>query len=230
MLNPLDYGYPVTRMRQFMLAHRFCKLYLRISCHAESMRTLFHRRCMVDARVFFKAPQSAVSRAYDHLAVARFLPTGDWGIEGLLAPGRLKRLKAYQRLAAQDNKSFVIVDLNQHATFWRRPSAVCPALLRKNFLFAITFMPGRRAVNRPMLTCEKLAVQGLPILLPRNHYLVELLPRRLQFGRLSRAEARLGTDNPIELMAGNGQHMACLGSVLFIVLVGFEVQTCVDVG
>lgn len=224
--NPSDDGFPCDRRRKFMVATRRATLRALIPCTEDTARALFNRQCMLDGRVYFRAPKSEVLAFLDQMAAQRFLPPGEWRMEDLLDYGQRKRFLSYRKIAQSCGKLFIIVDLNQNPAFWRRLGSTCPPLLRRSSLCGITLMSSKVQVTRPLLVCESFGVQAVPVLLPKSHFLSALLPRLLRFASFRQTRLGQGEVSMTEYksMAGNGQHLASIGSVLVLSVMGFA--TC----
>lgn len=222
-LTPKTFGFPCDRRRLFMIITNRARVAFRVDMTQKLFTELFARRCVADARMFLRAPRSDIRRQLDKLAEQNFLPGaselegGEWPFEVLLDRSRLKRLEGYERLALASNRGFFVADLNQNPAFWRRVLATAPALLRGSWPVAVVPKSKKR---RPILMCEEFAIQGIPVLLPRNHFLTTMLPAKLRYSQLraSLHGTNSITEKEYRSMAGNGQHAACIGSCLLVAL------------
>eukprot|EP00974_Lingulodinium_polyedra_P001286 123312-Lingulodinium_polyedra.AAC.1 len=229
LVNPRNFGFPCDRQRKFMVAVKRSRLRVVVPFSKDNVTSLFHKRCMTDARMYFRAPRSDVKAHLSRIAKARFLPDGQWNMEDLLDFSKRASLDGYRRLAWSQRRSFFVCDLNQRPAFWKKATPFCGALLRTGQLFGVTTSPKqcKRVINRPMLMCEMFGVQGLPVLLPRVHPLTSLLPKRLRFSMLRAAAAGKGRISEVALksMAGNGQHISSIGCALVLTLLGTELKS-----
>ena len=226
-MNPKDFGYPSDRQRVYMIITRRRGVRIHDELNQDLFQRMFYKRCVTDARIFFRAPASEVRMHINSLAEASSLPTGEaitWPLELVLPRSQLKRLEGFERLGQTQSRRFFICDVNQNPSFWKRVTARVPALLRNSCLVAVLARTSEESgiewERKPMLMCEEFGVQAIPTLLPSTHYLTSLLPRKLRFSALRSATRKESSirEREYRSMAGNGQHAANIGAALLIVI------------
>ena len=229
--SPKDQGIPVARVRQYVLAVRK-DIIIMEPYNDETFQAVFARRLLLDASVFFRAPNSRVlsekSKAFEkrpHLVDDTSAVTCSWS-ELLMASHRV-RLTGYLEIATEKQMAFFVADLNQRPHFMQ-PSSICPALLRHGHVYGRTLdAAGTRAhIDRPMLVEELLATQCIPVLMPAKHPLTQVVPRLLRFRATSGAGPNL-TESQYKALVGNGMVLAQVGVPLLMAL--FSVQSLVSV-
>lgn len=218
MVDPIKYGIPSSRRRKFMICVRTTGMDLYIPICQELVDISFHRRLVIDARIYFRSPQSSLRRLVrkesgrrqeqHHSAWPKILDEATRAIRD-----------GYVGLAG--NSKFYICNLYQRPAFWKTVSHVMPALLRKSKLYAVMESRNKhRRWERPVMIEELFAAQGVPTLLPKTHPLTSLLPKLLRFNHTQASLIGKGriTESEYRSMAGNGQHTSSVGSMLLLVL------------
>eukprot|EP00971_Amphidinium_carterae_P339791 6477778-Amphidinium_carterae.1 len=141
-----------------------------------------------------------------------------------LKPGDQKRLNDHIEAAKKKGYTgYLCINVRQNASQFQS-NALIPALTSKTSLIvgvdiSVQDKEKRLAESRPLLGYEALGTQGWPVLLPKEHPLVSLLPRSLTFGHLLRDQAALGNEILLQVF-GNGMHTSCVGLMLIYMLCG----------
>lgn len=216
--DPQKYGIPSSRRRKFMICVRKDRLMVHTPICQELVQIAFHRRLIIDARIYFRSPRSALRRLVRKETGRREERANRVWPHILDASVRSTR-DGYVALAK--NLKFYIFNLDQRPAFWKTVSQVMPALLRKSKLYAVMESKiEQRRWERPVTIEELFAAQGVPTLLPKRHPLTAMLPKLLRFNHTQSSLLGRGriTETEYRSMAGNGQHTSSVGSMLLLVL------------
>lgn len=225
---PTDLGIPVHRLRSYCFCTNKKYIVTRVPMSMECLQEVFFRKVVTDAQIFFRAPDSYVNQYLNQLAKAFNAPdivtelkkegVNSYKPEHYMGPGDCLRVQAHIRKAREQGQTFVCCMPAQNEKFYKFDSA-CPALLRKSKIFGQTVVPpptssseaaSPKTVSRLLTPYEHLGIQGVPVLLRRDHRLSRILPKALTFSNIYYARSSL-VEASLASFAGNGMHLAQVG-------------------
>ena len=217
VFSPEDEGFPCKRPRNYVLARRVKTVEISMPFELETLQKNFWKRVVSDARIFFRAPKSAVRKHMEEVARSRHLCTDagiEYGCADLLTYSQRERLVEYQAMAERANLDFMCAQVLQNPSFLGKVGPIVPTLLCQSMIYGRSLSDEGAAVDRLLLPYEHLGVLGLPVLLPRSHPLHERLPKFLRFS------SKLPSSKLLRQVAGNGMHVCQVGTVLLVLLMG----------
>lgn len=193
-------------------AFRYCK---------RTFAELFHRRTVLDGRVYLTAPRDRLAEYAKEMACKRFLAPlpGDQQREfqDILPPSHRVRLRGYEELArSQGCSGAQIVNLTQTPGHMQQVSQLVPALLRTSALYSM-------GAQRPFHPEELFQVQGIPVphLLPPES-------RHARYYPFRRSLRELASETAMRSLTGNSMHLAQVGLALLLSLVEYAEKACQD--
>lgn len=216
VFGPDSLGIPVRRTRRYSIFIRKDQLTFHVDYTSEVLAANFFRACVLDARVFFRAPDSFTSMVFNKMAEARGMPDGT-PIDMLIAVGARHRKAEYTRKAIAAGLDFICMNISQHSDYYANGalSTDLPTLTTgSSQIWGKSLMRGAAAtgIDRALLGYEKLAAHGWPVLLPAAHPLSRLLPSCFSFRSVLSPKSPL-TESDFSSFTGNGMHIAQIGLV-----------------
>ena len=207
--SPVDLGVPASRPHRYTLAIKRSCFKLRNPFDLNGFGAAFFRRCVVSGHKYLQASPEIIERYIAHLARNKHLPPHQangqpWSMRELLAEGTHQRLIGYEKPLGSRLARY-IVNVCQNFSWCQRLSEICPTLLTR------TSRLWDMQAGRLFVPEEHLAIMGVPIFAEGrkdvDRFSVELLALSQQTG-----------PDDIQLVAGNGMHMAAVGHVLVYLL------------
>lgn len=221
--SSLDEGLPIRRERRYTLCLRKDMLPVKLSFELPLWSKLAFCKLVSSGRIFLQADSSKVLDLNKQMATRRNLPPvrvrsngeeGEWAWEVLMSVSErsvLLQLREIAKKAKVDDGCW-IVNLSQSLSFQRSPTQgldVIPALLRSSKLFIDSFDRNQIRMIHPL---ECMAMQGLPVLLPRDHPLITVcdFERTLELSQVPLQQ--------LKSLSGNGMNLSSVGKALFFAL------------
>lgn len=208
-LCPTLLGHPVRRPRQYLVGFRIGVAHS--TANEAEFRAIFACRLMLSGSVYFAAPSQDVHRHMSEMARKRKIAyddkSADIAYEDLLPPGKRLALDDIRRQTSELENPDLVVDLEASATWRGRPTSTIPCLVSHAELYCL-------AKKRSAIPREHLLMQGMPA------YKMRPGKDGADFGFDCPFRNMLSTMSGTDIvsMAGNGMHLAVIGSLLAYVM------------
>ena len=181
--SPVDFGVPVKRNRSYILMSLKSAVVIDVPFARTSMQDLeIFQQVVGCARMFFRAPGSAVARFIKDNIRPERLELEESDARCTLTQAAASRLEEHLVSQVISGASFACIAYNQRLEFMAFDDKV-PALTRSSTLWGATLPPGTAVegsvIDRPMIPIELVGVQGWPVLLAAAALATAVLGSRL---------------------------------------------------
>ena len=211
--SPVLLGFPVSRMRKYMLLTRHGVLKWRCEIesagHMNAFKAIFAQTVCLEGVDLARAPQEKLEEMRQHMIKKRSLPATrssgkPWGFYHLLSGSLRASVLQHEKTASAvpGSRPRMVCNPGQRSSFLRCTSMV-PALLRRSLLWSML-------ARRPFHSEEHLEIMGYNMFGPECCSCAEVLRA------LPETEQRS--------IAGNGMHAAAIGSAVMFLLSGVDRQ------
>ena len=212
--SPSDMGIPSSRPRKYMLLTLISKIALTLPFDRLHFSFLFFAKRFVSSQIYIVVDaefrqHGVINNLRKQRGYLTHLDGKQWTLRQVLAPGMLRSLQGYKRLATESGEEDCYVNLQQTPDFMKTISPVVPTLLQGSMIYSLA---QGIAFEYP----EHLLVMGISSGFAGVEDVVvfpgEMLPDRVVLGSNSISARQ------VRMLCGNGMHLAAVGSCLLFAL------------